>query len=813
VHTISFKGIPIFKDYDYYAPQLWLAARYVESFSMLAGFALLGTKRRLDPTPILFAYAVITGALIASILYFKIFPVCFIAGKGLTPFKIVSEYVICAALMGSIVLLYICRRHFDALFFRQILVSLVLMIASELCFTRFVADGMNDIFNEIGHLLKVCAFYLIYKAVVVTALRDPMRLLFRELTASEGSLREAQQLARLGRWELDLATGAWKWTEEMYRFFSVPASTVPTLDAMLAPLQPRDQEALRTALAQPVSPGASFELMLRTGAPREQVLFGQLRGEVMCDESGKAARLRGTLQDVTEQQLLIEGLKDRTAQLQERTVELLDARDAAEAANKAKTAFLANMSHELRTPLNAILGFSSLMRRDPGTSSAQRETLDIINRSGEHLLTLINDVLEMAKIEAGRLRLEIAPLDLGQVVRDVAEMMRIKAEEKGLQLQLDQSSSFPRFIKGDRARLRQILVNLTGNAVKFTEKGTVTIRLRTRPDDGQYLIMEVEDTGTGIKPEDQQCLFQPFVQLAESKMQIGTGLGLAITRQFVELMGGTVSLESTLGKGSIFRIELPVELDGGADIGTMPSAAQAAEVCGLAPGQPEFRILIVEDQPDNQVLMTRIMAEIGLSTRLAENGLQAVELFQEWHPHLIWMDRRMPVMNGVEATQRIRQLPGGSETKIVAVTASILLEERQMLLDAGMDDYVRKPYRVEEIRECLARHLGLKYLYRSSAAKAEADVSLALTSEKNVALPAALREALQEALTGLDSERIDALIRQVQEIAPEFGQALARLAENFDYQAILNALMPQTPCSEMPTSDTMAGLGPAAPTA
>jgi CheY-like chemotaxis protein len=448
------------------------------------------------------------------------------------------------------------------------------------------------------------------------------------------------------------------------------------------------------------------------------------------------------------------------------------------------------MSHELRTPLNAILGFSSLMRRATSTTASQRETLDIINRSGEHLLNLINDVLEMAKIEAGRLRLQVMPLDLGQVVRDVADMMRIKAEEKGLQLLLDQSSSFPRFIKGDQARLRQILVNLTGNAVKFTEKGSVTIRLRTRPDEGQCLILEVEDTGTGIKPEDQQRLFQPFVQLAESKMQKGTGLGLAITRQFAELMGGKVSLESALGKGSIFRIELPVELADDADISLMPSAGQAGEVCGLAPGQPEFRILIVEDQRDNQVLLMRIMTEIGLTARLAENGLQAVEIFQEWHPHLIWMDRRMPVMNGVEATQRIRQLPCGNETKIVALTASALLEERQMLLDAGMDDFVSKPYRIEEIYECLALHLGLKYLYRFSTATAEADTSSALTAEKLAVLPAALREELQEALAVLDGERIDAQIQQVREIAPELGELLAHLAENFNYPAILNALAP-----------------------
>ena len=784
--------MPIFTDYDYYAPQFWIASRYLESLSMLAGFGLLETKRRINPTLFVVIYLAITAWLIASILYYKTFPICFIAGKGLTPFKIVSEYIICVLFAGSIVLLYIRRVHFDARVFRQILVALVLMICMELCFTLYVSDAMSDAFNEIGHLLKICAFYLIYKAIVVTALRDPINLLFRELGASEKRLREAQQLAHLGRWELDVNTRVWTWTEEMYRFFSVALSSAPTLDAMLTSLQPQDRQTLRALLSQSASLGAPFELMLRIEATAGQVRFGQLRGEALRDERGRVACLCGTLQDVTEQQLLIEGLKNRTAQLRERTAELLIARDAAEAANKAKSVFLANMSHELRTPLNAILGFSSLMRREPDVSPSQRETLDIINRSGEYLLTLINDVLEMAKIEAGRLQLEAAPFDLGAMVRDVADMMRLRAEEKGLRLRLDQSSAFPRYIKGDQARLHQILVNLVGNAVKFTGHGGVTIRLGLRRDGGPHLLMEVEDTGIGIKPEDQKRLFQPFVQLGEPAAQKGTGLGLTITRQFVELMGGSIGVESTPGRGSIFRVELPVELAEEAHIRSLPAAAQAGEVCGLMPGQAQFRILVTEDQRENQLLLMKLMADIGIDARLAENGKRCVELFQEWQPHLIWMDRRMPVMDGIEATRQIRQLPGGGEVKIVAVTASAFLEQRQKLLDAGMDDFVRKPYRIHEIYDCLARHLGVKYLYRSGAPEAGAGAPVALTPAMLAVLPAALREELRDALASLDSERIGAIIQQAREADVDLGRALAHLAENFDYLAIMNALEPGT---------------------
>jgi CheY-like chemotaxis protein/anti-sigma regulatory factor (Ser/Thr protein kinase) len=447
--------------------------------------------------------------------------------------------------------------------------------------------------------------------------------------------------------------------------------------------------------------------------------------------------------------------------------------------------FLANMSHELRTPLNAILGFSSMMRHGPEVSDSQRASLDIINRSGEHLLALINDVLEMAKIEAGRLQLEIAPFDLGSIVRDVVDMMYLRAQEKGLQLLLDQTSEFPRYIKGDEARLRQILVNLVSNAVKFTEQGGVTIRLGTKRNSRQHLLIEVEDSGPGISQEDQKRLFEPFVQLAEGLAQRGTGLGLTITRQFVQLMGGTIAVESTPGKGSLFRVDLPVELAQTSDV-IKPGDRKHENVVGIAPGQPAYRILIVEDQYENQLLLKQLMADIGLETKVAENGEQCVRLFNEWHPHLIWMDRRMPVMDGIEATQRIRRLPDGEAVKIVAVTASAFKEQQQEMFDAGMNDFVRKPYRFDEIYDCLARQLGIKYIYQSN--NAEEAVPVTLTPAMLVELPAELRKELRDALENLDNERIAAVIRQVEIIDAELGSTLTSLAEYFNYPAILGAL-------------------------
>ncbi|HEX8980887.1 MAG TPA: ATP-binding protein [Parasulfuritortus sp.] len=470
----------------------------------------------------------------------------------------------------------------------------------------------------------------------------------------------------------------------------------------------------------------------------------------------------------------------------ERTAELVSAKDAALAANRAKSLFLANMSHELRTPLNAILGFSAMMRHDAQLTDGQRENLDIINRSGEHLLTLINDVLEMAKIEAGRLHLEIAPFDLGNMVRDVIEMMQLRAKEKGLRLLLDQSSEFPRYIKGDEARLRQILINLVGNAVKFTEQGGVTIRLGVRENARHHLLIEVEDSGPGISPEDQKRLFQPFVQLTDGGAQSGTGLGLSITRQFVQLMGGNVDVASEVGKGSLFRVDLPVELARTSEV-LKPEDQGVGEVVGLAPGQPQYRILIAEDQVENQMLLMRLMNAVGLEARIAENGERCVQLFQEWHPDLIWMDRRMPVMDGIEATQRIRKLSGGRIVKIVAVTASAFKEQQQELLDAGMDDFVRKPYRFAEIYDSLARQLDLKYIYHSDAQAAQAPPEPP-TPAMLAVLPPAVRGALREALESLDSDRIAAVIGRIAAIDAELGRSLAGVADYFDYPAILNAL-------------------------
>ncbi|MDG4597165.1 MAG: PAS domain S-box protein [Candidatus Contendobacter sp.] len=509
------------------------------------------------------------------------------------------------------------------------------------------------------------------------------------------------------------------------------------------------------------------------------------------DSEGHFAGSFAAITDITESKRAERELiayRDHLEELvRERTADLARAKDAAEAANRAKSLFLANMSHELRTPLNAILGFSALMRRDASiTDNHLRQSLDIINRSGEHLLALINDILDMAKIEAGRLQARIKPLNLGTLAHDVVELMRGRATEKGLRLRLEQSSALPRLVRGDETKLRQALVNLVGNAIKFTEQGEVILRLGATPEScGLRLSIEVEDSGIGIAVADQLRIFDPFAQVEKTGAQKGTGLGLAITRQFVELMGGRIGVTSQLGRGSCFQIELPVEPIAESE---MPASTfDPGDVSTLEPGQPDYRVLVVEDQPENAQLLSRLLSEAGFQVRTAENGVQGVELFQRWRPHFIWMDRRLPEMDGLEATRRIRNLEGGREVKIVALTASVFVEQHQEMLAAGMNDVVHKPFQPAAIFDCLARHLGARYLYQKRATPS-AVTRTTVDQADLAALPEALRQDLADALVTLNTERIDALIGRVAERDAALGQLLRRYTDNYDYDPIIKTL-------------------------
>jgi signal transduction histidine kinase/CheY-like chemotaxis protein len=392
-----------------------------------------------------------------------------------------------------------------------------------------------------------------------------------------------------------------------------------------------------------------------------------------------------------------------------RTAQLVQARDQAESANRAKSAFLANMSHELRTPLSAILASSDLLSESNPTPD-QREDIGRICRSGEHLLGLIEDVLDVAKIEAGKEELAIAASDLISTVRTVVEMMRGHAEDKHLALVYYQAPEVPRYVRVDAPKLRQILINLLGNAIKFTKQGTVTLRVSAQPADEPgraRLCFDIEDSGVGMPQQDLGRIFEPFERVSNPGPRKGTGLGLTITRRFVELMGGTLLVESEVGRGSRFVVELPLELARESETYGVELASGLPFI--LEAGQPEWRVLIVEDDPESATVLQKMLTRAGFQLRVAENGALGIEAFQQWRPHFIWMDLDLPQLGGTEATRRIRQLDGGAEIKIAAITAAANASEHDGMRRAGFDDIAFKPFRHTEIFFCMARHLGVRY--------------------------------------------------------------------------------------------------------
>lgn len=394
----------------------------------------------------------------------------------------------------------------------------------------------------------------------------------------------------------------------------------------------------------------------------------------------------------------------------------------------------------------------------------------------------------MARIESGRLDVELVAFDLGSLLNDISDLMKMRSAQKDLDLTLTQSSEVPRFVITDPVKLRQVLINLLGNAIKYTASGGIILRVGAKPNDVPQqlrLVIEVEDTGIGISKEDQPRIFEPFVQLGRAGSQKGTGLGLPITRQYVELMGGTISVRSTPGQGSTFHVELPAQLTSEAAV--MNIETEKRRALALAPGQPEYRILIVEDQIDNQLLLKKLLEAVGFSVRVANNGLESIEIFTFWQPQFIWMDRQMPIMDGLEATRRIRALEGGQDTIIAATTASVFDEQREEMLRAGMDDFVRKPFRPEDIFNCMAKHLGVSYIYKETI-EPDKEVPVPISPEILATLPASLRQELADAIIRLNIQKIEEAIRRITDQDAQLGMALTSYAASYDYTAILEAL-------------------------
>ena len=483
--------------------------------------------------------------------------------------------------------------------------------------------------------------------------------------------------------------------------------------------------------------------------------------------------------------------------VKERTKELDDARQAADTASGAKSTFLAHMSHEIRTPINAIMGFSQLMQRDDTLAPQQRQHLDIINRSGEHLLALITDILEMSKIEAGRTTLNLTTFNLRCLLEDLDLMFRMRCDAKRLTFVVEGLDHMPQYVEGDEGKLRQILINLLGNAVKFTETGGIILRIRTAHEeaDGIRLEAEVEDTGPGIPEAEQKDLFKPFQQTLSGRlMRSGTGLGLAICKEFVNLMGGDIALDSRPGKGSLFKFHILV---GEGEVGFAEKNQESHRVKCLRSGQPACRVLIADDEELNGSFLSKLLGEVGFETRRVVNGKEAIEEFQAWRPHLVLMDTRMPEMDGCEAARRIRAADGGVEVKIIGVSASVFAENRREALEAGADDFLTKPFREVALFDKIQRLLGVEYELAGGATSEKecqargtraAAAQGAVTAKAVAALPQAFIKRMREAVIQADYDKIMGLIDGIARRRAPLAEGLRGLVENFEYTSLLDLL-------------------------
>ncbi len=486
-------------------------------------------------------------------------------------------------------------------------------------------------------------------------------------------------------------------------------------------------------------------------------------------------------------------LQQRTLELQTSEGNLRQAKDQAEAANRAKSVFLANMSHELRSPLNIILGFSQVIRRNPELPPTIGKNLDIILHSGEHLLTLINQVLDLSKIEAGHMTLATNDFDLYGLLDDLEDMFLLKAENQGLQLIFDRSTDLPRYIHTDAVKLRQVLINLIGNALKFTNSGGIAVRVKHLHENGDgttaHFRFEVEDTGPGIPADELANLFQPFSQTSVSrKVQEGTGLGLAISLRFVHLMGGDIRVDSQVGRGTMIAFDLPCRV---ADSLPKLENHNLRQIVALEPGQPKRRILIADDKWVNRQLLVELLAPLGFELREAANGNEAVQITQEFKPDIIWMDLRMPDMDGIEATQKIKLTLQDQAPVIIALTASAFEEEQADLTALGCDDLLRKPFRPEEIFGMLSKHLGVRYVYTTTQTAPAVPLSQdvfrpeVLKAALSI-MPANLVALLTEGIELGDTMMINAAIQDIQHYDPELAAALAQLTERFEYDVLLD---------------------------
>jgi len=571
-------------------------------------------------------------------------------------------------------------------------------------------------------------------------------------------------------------------------------------------IHPEDRNNVWHEVQKSLENHQPFQVIYRLLLPKsERVKWVWEQGRGVFNSEGKLLFIEGFIIDISDR-IYVEkelersnhNLQEAIAKLQKTQAELKIASAKSEAANRAKSVFLANMSHELRTPLNSIIGFAQLLNRDNSLQPSQKERIKIINSSGEYLLSLINNILDISKIEAGKINLNQSDFDLHSLLKSVEKMFVFKTKEKGIKLFLKLDSHTPQFIYTDESKLRQVLINLIGNAVKFTEQGSVTVEVsnfasEATTADTQILQFEVLDTGPGIAPDEIEKIFVPFEQTSSGRAsKQGTGLGLALSQKFIQLMGGKISVQSIVGVGTCFKFKIPIRLS----LDPRDRSDRNQKVVALAPSQPQYKILIVDDVAENRQSLSELLTSVGFLVKQASNGVEAVKIWQDWHPSLIWMDLRMPEMDGYEATRQIRAIEArqSSNSIIIALTASALTEEREKILKSGFDNYVFKPFQESIIWSTLIQYLKVEFIYQEAETKMteptepDDEPLEPLTSEALSKMPCEWLRELKEAASHLEGKRVLELIGQIEAEYPDLARQLSDLARDYQFEQIIELI-------------------------
>lgn len=537
--------------------------------------------------------------------------------------------------------------------------------------------------------------------------------------------------------------------------------------------------------------------------------LGRAFNELLKAVKSAETKLRSSKEALQqERNLLDERVKVRTAELEELNKNLVrevaereQAQKEADQANQAKSLFLANMSHEIRTPLNAILGFTQILVRDPEISTANRRSLETVYRSGEHLLMLLNDILEMSKIEAGRTTLSVENFDLHDLLKDIESMFQVLTRDKNILLKVSTDPDLPHWVKGDEQKLHQILNNLVSNAVKFTDQGQVIVRgglvaennrdAETKASEQPvHIYFEVEDTGSGIPEKDLKKVFSHFEQPTPgSHMKGGTGLGLAIARAFAELMQGSITVQSQVGKGSIFRLEVILNRGSSEKSQVRRNIGPLAR---LSSRERELQVLVVDDNEANREILIMMLEQAGFMVKQAVNGVEACKVYDQWKPDLILLDMIMPEMDGFGVLDYIRKKDGENAPPVIAVTASVLLAEKKRVLSAGASAFLKKPFKASELFGLIKEHLKVEFEDEDSHLEDNQDLPDSTNLKKDLAhlyqKDPEVISSLKEAAFSLDEDGLREIISKISAQLPNLTRVLLGLVDNYQYQELQQIL-------------------------